>query len=101
MYPIHSLSNSLPTALFSNVQENVQNMGSHIVSKLNPRNILKAGAVVAPVFVALEMLSSVPAADAGFACFAACMSLCAGATAGAMTHACIPACLIACSTNPI
>lgn len=72
-----------------------------IMPKLNAAKILKASTVVAPIFLTLQILGSIPAAEAGFICYTLCMSTCTAATGGAFIPACIAACIATCSTNPV
>jgi hypothetical protein len=94
----YSLSNSL-----SNISSGMQPIGNMVFDRLKPKNLLKVGCVVAPVFAALQMASSVPGADAGFGCFAVCMGICLGTatgTGGAFVPFCTATCLKWCA-NPI
>ena len=73
----------------------------HLVGNVKAAKILKVTLVAASSFAVLQMLSSIPTADAGFVCFTLCMSACTGATGGAFVPACVAACVAACSTNPV
>lgn len=90
----YSLSNSL-----SNISSGMQTIGNHISDKLKPKNLLKVGCVVAPIFAALQIASSVPGADAGFLCLHLCMTACLAASGGAFPPACWAVCIPACA-NP-
>ncbi|MGL5626448.1 MAG: hypothetical protein ACRDDW_02875 [Candidatus Rhabdochlamydia sp.] len=92
----YSLSNSL-----SSISSSMQTIGNHISDRLKPKNLLKVGCVVAPIFAALQMASSVPGADAGLICFHICLGTCLTATGGAFPPACYVACAATCSTNPV
>lgn len=92
----HSLSNSL-----SSISSSMQTIGNHISDRLKPKNLLKVGCVVAPIFTALQMASNVPGADAGLLCLHFCMVGCLAATGGAFPPACLAMCIPACSTNPV
>ncbi|MGL4540436.1 MAG: hypothetical protein ACRCU0_05620 [Candidatus Rhabdochlamydia sp.] len=94
----YSLSNSL-----SSISSSMQTIGNHISDRLKPKNLLKVGCVVAPIFAALQMASNVPGADAGLICFTGCMAVCLGTatgTGGAFVPFCTATCLKWCA-NPI
>jgi hypothetical protein len=78
------------------VFETMQVGANYVASKLTPSKLVKAGVL----FGAVQALSSVPGADAGFALFALCMSTCLAAgtgTGGALWPMCVAIC---CPTAP-
>ncbi len=76
-------------------------VGSSAGSRVSPQQLLKTIKVTAIATSALELIGSIPTAEAGFVCFTLCMSACSSATAGAFVPACVAACLAACATNPV
>jgi len=62
---------------------------NYIAGKLTLNKLVKAGIA----FAAVQALSSVPGADAGFALFHLCWTTCSAATGGGFIPACVAACL--------
>lgn len=92
---------SLPYALSSSLSTSAGNMGRYLVEKLTPSKLLKTALVVAPAFAALQMMSSLPGADAGIICWTICMSACTGGSAGGFFPLCLASCTGLCATNPV
>lgn len=78
------------------VFETMQVGAKYITSKLTPSKLVKAGVL----FGAVQVISSVPGADAGFGLFHICMAACLAAgtgTGGAFWPMCVAIC---CPTVP-
>ena len=73
---------------------------NYVADKLTLSKLVKTGIL----FGAVQAVSSVPGADAGFVCLAACMGICLGSstgTGGAFAASCWAVCAPLCSTNPV
>ncbi|PWU14882.1 MAG: hypothetical protein C5B45_03785 [Chlamydiae bacterium] len=100
--PLHAVGLVKPhepvtvTSIAKPIFETMQVGANYIASKLTPSKLVKAGVL----FGAVQAVSSVPGADAGFGLFALCMSTClaaAGGTGGAFWPMCVAIC---CPTAP-
>ena len=81
------------TSVARPIFETMQVGANYVASKITLSKITKAGVL----FGAVQALSSVPGADAGFGLFALCMSTCIASTGGAFPPMCWAIC---CGTVP-